>query len=527
MEPIPPRGAGAPLASALAFYFLVLVLIASVTSAPAQTNELRALWVDSWGPGFQTPEQINTLTNDLRTAKFNAVIPQVRRRGDAFYHSDYEPKNSALAPDFDPLADLIAKCHDTNYGPRLEVHAWLVTYHIWQGANFPAAPTHPLNLHPDWLLQDVNGKKFLNNEYTFDPSHPDVQRHTFNVAMNLIINYDVDGLNFDYIRYSNPKEGYNPVSVARFNQRYGRTGQPAPTDELWKQFRRDQITSLLRKVYLHALAIKPQLKISCATITWSPGPTNLASWYSSAAAWNGVLQDWRGWMEEGIMDLNVPMTYFDQAGPHVAQWTNWNNFTKDHQYGRQAAIGPGTYLNSTANAIAQLRYARTASPAGNSAPGIAAYSYRVPSKDEVPPAAFFGALVQPSTYDPITPPIFSEAATIPPMPWKISPTTGHLKGNLTSRAPTNFLDGAVVSLSGPVNRAQTNDATGFYGFVDLPPGNYTVTASFAGHVNSVTNVTIAAGIVATCDLQLNASPVSTPLSRDTTNAVIKVAVTQP
>lgn len=479
------------------FLFLTTPII-----APAQPSEFRAFWVDAWGTGFQNASQVNTLTNDLRTGKFNAVVPQVRRRGDAFYNGIYEPKNAGLSPSFDPLADLIAKCHDTNYGPAIEVHAWLVTYHIWQGTIPPSQPTHPLNLHPDWLLQDVNGNTFIENEYTFDPGHPEVQRHTFNVAMSIITNYNVDGINFDYIRYSGVTEGYNPVTVARFNQRFGRAGQPVASDELWKQFRRDQITGLLRKIYLNAIAVKPQLKISCDTITWSPGPANLAGWYSSAAAWNSVLQDWRGWMEEGIMDLNLPMTYFAQAGNFTGAWTNWNNFIKDHQYNRHAAIGPGTYLNSTADAITQMRYSRVPSPAGNSARGVIGYSYRVPSNDGLPRTTFINALVNPTAYDPVTPPMFAESATVPVMPWKTAPTTGHLKGSITGGFLTNFLDGAVVSITGPVNRSQTNDATGFYGFVDLPPGNYTVTASFAGYQNRATNVTISTGTVATRDLDL-------------------------
>jgi uncharacterized lipoprotein YddW (UPF0748 family) len=481
---------------------LGLLLLLVTPQSPAQTNELRAFWADAWGTGFQTASQVTTLTNDLRTGKFNAIFPQVRRRGDAFYNGVYEPKNSGLSPSFDPLADLIAKCNNLSYGPKIEVHAWIVTYHIWQGTTPPTQPTHPFNLHPDWLLQDVNGNTLIGNEYTFDPGHPEVQRHTFNVAMSIITNYNVDGLNFDYIRYSSSNEGYNPVTVARFNQRFGRTGQPAPTDALWKQFRRDQITGLLRKVYLYSLAVKPHVKISCDTITWAPGPTSLASWYSSAAAWNSVLQDWRGWMEEGIMDLNLPMAYFAQSGAYTVSWTNWNNFTKDHQYNRHAAIGPGIYLNSTADAITQMRYSRVPSPSGNSARGVIGYSYRVPNNDGVSRASFLNALVNPSGYDPVAPPMFAQPATVPVMPWKTAPTTGHLKGILTGNQPTNFLDGAVVTISGPVNRAQTNDPTGFYGFVDLPPGNYTVTASFAGYLNAVTNVTISPGVVATRDLSL-------------------------
>ena len=56
--------------------------------------------------------------------------------------------------------------------------------------------------------------------------------------------------------------------------------------------------------------LKAEVSHTADTITWAPGPTSDAQWYSSSAAWNSVLQDWRGWMEEGILDLNVPMNYF-------------------------------------------------------------------------------------------------------------------------------------------------------------------------------------------------------------------------
>lgn len=492
--------------SPLCFSLLLLAVLLSPLVARAQTNEYRAFWVDSWGAGFRSAAEVNTLTNDLRRAKMNAVFPQVRRRGDAFYNSNYEPKNSFVSPSFDPLADLITKAHNTNAGQRIEVHAWIVTYHVWQTNSstpgLPSNPNHPVNLHPDWLLEDVNGNIIIDNEYTFDPGHPEVQRHTYNVCMDIVNNYDVDGLNFDYVRYSSINVGYNPVTVARFNQRFGRTGQPSPSDAAWKQFRRDQVTSLVRKVYLNAIAVKPNIKISADTITWSPGPTSLASWYSSSAAWNTVLQDWRGWMEEGIIDLNLPMAYFDQAGAYTLAWTNWNNFTKDHQYNRHAVIGPGIYLNSVANAIAQMRFTRTGSPGGNFARGNIGYSYRVTNKDGVARSTFINALVNPSAYDPITPPINSQLATVPTMPWKTAPTNGHLKGTIYYSHLTNGLDGAVVTLTGPVNRVQTNDATGFYGFVDLPPGAYTVQASFPGYVAASTNVTVSAGVVATRDLPM-------------------------
>lgn len=481
--------------------------LVQIQLARAQTNEFRGMWVNAWNTGLQNASQVTTLVNNLRAGKFNAVIPQVRRRGDTLYTSHYEPHATGTTPaNFDALGDLITKAHDTTAGPYIEVHAWLVTYHIWSGATNATTPPqadHPLRLHPDWLLQDVNTNFFIDNQYTFDPGHPEVQRHTFNVAMDIVTNHNVDGLNFDYIRYSSTAEGYNPVTVARFNQRFGRTGQPTTTDPLWKQFRRDQITGLLRKIYLNVLAVRPGVKVSADTITWAPGPVNDAEWYSSASAWNSVLQDWRGWMEEGILDLNIPMNYFRET-THPMDYVNWMNFAKDHQFNRHTVIGPGTYLNSEANAIVQMRKVRDLSPGGNYAAGVCGYDYGTPYLNGGGQFATFQTHLtsSPNAFDPLSPALFAQPATIPVMPWKATPTKGHLKGTIYNGNPTNSLDGAVVTLTGPVSRAQTNDATGFYGFVDLPPGNYTVLASFPGYASTSSDVTVSLGTVATRDLQL-------------------------
>ena len=267
--------------AALAFVFMF--------ARPGQGQEFRALWVDAFHAGFRSSNEVTQLLADARAANFNAVVVEVRKRGDAYYSSNYEPKATDVSPQsYDPLADLVARAHDTNAGPRIEVHAWIVTYPIWNNSNSNAAPAnHPVRLHPDWLSQTDAGVIWSGDNYIFDPGHPGVQQHTFNVAMDIVTRYDVDGLNFDYVRYFGNNWGYNPVAVARFNAKFNRTGTPLKTDESWLQWRRDQITSLVRKVYLSAMAVKPQVKISADTICFAPGVTTDAGWTNSANAVSG------------------------------------------------------------------------------------------------------------------------------------------------------------------------------------------------------------------------------------------------
>jgi uncharacterized lipoprotein YddW (UPF0748 family) len=462
--------------------------------------------VDAWSGDFASAAKCTQLISDARAGHFNALVVQVRRRGDAFYRSLLEPRNSGISASFDPLEDLISKAHDTSGGQaRIEIHAWIVTYNIWNNQFTPPAvstPPHPYNAHPEWLTRDASGATWDGSNYALDPGHPGVQQHTRDVAMDLVARYDIDGLNWDYVRYAGSNWGYNETAVARFNALTGRAGIPSSADDAWKQFRRDQVTALVRRVYLDAIAIKPRIKLSADTITWAPGPTSDAAWYASSAAWNSVLQDWRGWMEEGILDLNLPMNYFDH-GVRSGDYLNWSAFAKNHRFGRHVAIGPGLYLNAASNAIVQLREFRQASAAGNRADGVCGYVYKeLNAGNAVPRAEFLAALTQPSALDAIHPPVFEAKATPPPMPWKTSPTHGHLRGFVELAADSARLDGATVRLSGPATRTLSTDANGFFGAVDLPAGSYSITATYPGLESATTHASITAGSVTSSTLAL-------------------------
>ena len=484
--------------------FVILELVVFFSCASARgAGEFRALWADTFHPAMRNASEVSQLVSEARAGNFNAVIVEIRKRGDAYYNSNYEPKATDISPStFDPLADLTAKAHDTTAGQRIEVHAWIVTYPIWNSQTTPPSnPAHPYSLHPDWLTKSDTGGTWNNANYVFDPGHPGVQQHTFNVAMDIVSRYDIDGLNFDYVRYAGNNWGYNDVAVNRFNQRFGRSGMPVVTDPQWLQFRRDQVSALVRKVYLSSIAVKPQIKISADTICFAPGVTTDAGWTNSSAAYTDVLQDWRSWMEEGIIDLNVPMMYFDQT-IYASAWANWSVFAKNHRYNRHVALGPGIYLNTISNSIYQIRTSRIPTANGFSADGISGYSYAVTSADGLGRAAFLNAVTQPSLYDSNPTPVFAVNTNSPPMPWKTAPTRGHLKGFLLNANDSSGIDGGVVNVTGPVARTLVADATGFFGSVDLPPGTYSISATFYGFSTNTATLVVASGQVTNRNLSL-------------------------
>ena len=93
-------------------------------------------------------------------------------------------------------------------------------------------------------------------------------------------------------------------------------------DPLWSQWRRDQVTNIVRRIYLNAIDRKPSLKVSTANIVFGGGPSSEAAWTSAEAYWR-VYQDWRAWTQEGIIDLAIPMNY--KAEPTAAIIDTWTN----------------------------------------------------------------------------------------------------------------------------------------------------------------------------------------------------------
>ena len=78
--------------------------------AAAQQPEFRALWADTFHAGMRTSAEVSALVYTARDNNFNAIIVEVRKRGDAYYNSTIEPKASDVSPQsFDPLADLLTK----------------------------------------------------------------------------------------------------------------------------------------------------------------------------------------------------------------------------------------------------------------------------------------------------------------------------------------------------------------------------------------------------------------------------------
>jgi uncharacterized lipoprotein YddW (UPF0748 family) len=145
----------------------------------------------------------------VEAGHFNAIFVESFVYGRANYRSDFLEKSVGLAPNFDPLAYIIKQAH-----PRgIQVHAWLVAGPVG-GLEGPI-----LSQHPDWAMVSLDGERANWLNY----SRPDVRQFISSVALEIIENYKVDGIHFDYTRYPSPgwKWGFDPSSTQLFAQKTG------------------------------------------------------------------------------------------------------------------------------------------------------------------------------------------------------------------------------------------------------------------------------------------------------------------
>ena len=555
----------------------IIILLISSSSYAQNTAQYRGLWVDTFNTTLNNHADIVAVVNNTKIAGCNAIFVQVRRRGDSWYLNSLEPiaDRTPIQAGFDPLLDLINEAHANG----IEVHTFVIIGAIWNGnpiggagasARPPENPNHAFNKHgfnqaagklhegrDNWLTRTLlpddgtitfNGHR-VGNDFWIDLGHPDAAQYSFDVLMHLVRNYDLDGLHLDRIRYPDitgtlaggVSSGYNETNVARFQRRYGITvgsAPPAPNDPRWSQWRRDQVTSFVRRIYLNSIAIKPRLIVSGALIAYGSGPVSEAAWESAECYWR-IFQDWRAWTEEGILDYAIPMDYKrDHVAAQQAQFDSWMEWTKNHAYDRGVMIGTGAYLNAIEGTLRQTRRPFAASAQGNRAAGVVFFSFAntneavtanplsIPAGQNTPKrsfAEFASALTTGKSADGATryeetadPPIFAANAALPAAPWKTNPVVGHVMGIIKNSKGeaidagevliARIADGATPT-KGRINVTAATDGNGFYGGVDLAPGRYRVTISPVGEPPYTPDcaVTVVAGAVSAFDLLLDRS----------------------
>ncbi len=436
-------------------YTLIITLLVGGAVSSGAKPEWRCLWVDSWQAGFLTPQQCDRLLAHARKYRFNTLFVEVRRCADAYYRSSLEPRGPNIKDtEFDPLQYLIPKAHEE---PRIDIHAWVVVYRAWVSTRqrVPKDSLHVARRHSEWLIVNQSSDRNAPEGYYLDPALPEVQNYLVAVFRDLIAKYEIDGLHLDYVRYPGSQWGYGNRSLELWRETSGSTGVPSPKDPAWNEWRRNQVTALVRRTYGELATQRPGALLSAATITWG----GLEMGYEKSSTMTEALQDWFGWLEEGIIDFACPMNY--KRG-HIARqagdFSEWTRATVRAAETRSAAIGIAGWLNTTSHVIQQMGEARR-----TGADGVALFSYQSPTKS---------SQKQEECLAQISKGLFVSDAPVPEATWKNE--EGLVFGRLYtgSRGTPGYRVRLEPVAAAEHIRETTTDQNGYYLFPRLSPNRY-------------------------------------------------------
>jgi len=166
--------------------------------------------------------------------------------------------------------------------------------------------------HPEWRAVDHN----MTPVDAVCPTKQGVRDAIDSVVTELVSNYDIDGICFDYIRYRDSDMCYCDECKAKFEEWLGETISGWPGDfapggsrqEEFLEWRINPITEIVRDVRTLALSINPNLTLSAAVfpIPWWGDP----EWARDLYKWE-LGQDSADWVAKGYLDYVNPMIYKD------------------------------------------------------------------------------------------------------------------------------------------------------------------------------------------------------------------------
>ncbi|WP_373533324.1 family 10 glycosylhydrolase [Vampirovibrio sp.] len=282
----------------------------ALTSASPRV-EGRAIWLDR-GTILQTknPLELKKLMLKLHQAGINIVYFETLNAGFPIYPSAILKRNP-MVQGWDPLKAAVEEGHQLG----MEVHAWVWVFAVGnqrhnvliaQPDSYPGPVLAEGGLMSEALRSREGSLKAgsRQHEYWLNPASDKGRALLLKVYEEIVSQYDVDGLQLDYIRYpfqtSATRMGFDPVGRDRF---YQATGQSLDnlddyTAKLWIAWKTYQVSSFVQQVSERLRKIKPQLMISAAVF-----PMRRESRIVS------IQQDWETWIDNGWVDTLSPMSY--------------------------------------------------------------------------------------------------------------------------------------------------------------------------------------------------------------------------
>jgi uncharacterized lipoprotein YddW (UPF0748 family) len=291
--------------SAIAVMMLSLPLNAQMPNS----TELRGVWLTNVDSDVLF--ESDRLKSSLRTLKqfnFNTVYPAVWNWGYTLYPSKVAAK--VIGKSVDPTPGLQKR--DMLKELVTEGHKQGLTVIPWFEFGFMAPADSLLAKNrPYWLTNRRDGtriiKEGIHNRVWLNPFRPDVQKFIQDLIVEIVKNYDIDGIQFDD-HFGLPSElGYDAYTTALYKQEHQGKLPPADAkDPEWVSWRANKITDFMKRVFTAIKANKKDCIVSVA-----PNPQRFSYEY--------FLADWQKWERMGLIEDLVLQIYRNDLNVFISE----------------------------------------------------------------------------------------------------------------------------------------------------------------------------------------------------------------
>lgn len=289
--------------------------------------ENRAIWLR---PRDTNLDDVIKRLDRLKDLNINIIYLETFWSGYAIYPSGNElMQHNPMFKGFDVLDAYIKEAHSRG----IEVHAWVENFLV----DLPVA-----SKKPEWMSISRKGDNYyLENGrtkyYFLNPALPEVRDFLSDLYKNLVKKYDIDGIQFDYMRYSNSGDYTNDFGYDTYTRQLFKafTGiDPIdlnPDANMWQEwcsFRTNIISSYAYRIISEIKSIKPVIKISADV--WPEYDETIVDIYQNPKAW----------VNRDYINNIIPMSYYLNEKPVVDDITNTQAFARGHS---QIISGIATY----------------------------------------------------------------------------------------------------------------------------------------------------------------------------------------
>ena len=257
-------------------------------------------------PEVLKAEAVKILDNAKKIG-LNTIIIQVRPAADAIYPSKYFPWSrfltggEGLQPEqgFDPLAFWVEQAHLRD----MALHAWITPFRVTKKASSEPdhhfsslAPSNPAKIHQDWVIRHSDGNLY------FNPGIPEVRKLILDSTLEIIHEYDIDGIHFDGFFY--PGKSFQDQSTYM---------QHRKGNESIENWRRNNVNSLISEVSAAIKASGKNIRFGISPFgIWANRSSNaLGSATAGQESYHHQYADSLQWIQNETIDYIAPQVFWN------------------------------------------------------------------------------------------------------------------------------------------------------------------------------------------------------------------------